>query len=107
MRNALVSPDGKWLAFGHNSEIWVAPLGKEPVKEEEIRQLSPEGGFSFAFMPDSSALIYAAGNRVWRHPLAGGEREEILIQLTVDWRLKPWAYVRSTPIATSRESSRS
>ena len=79
--NALVSPDGKWLAFRRNTEIWVAPLGKEPVKEEEIRQLSPEGGFSFAFMPDGPAVIYAAGNRVWRHPLAGGEREEIPIRL--------------------------
>ncbi|MFQ5927987.1 MAG: hypothetical protein ACE5MH_11200, partial [Terriglobia bacterium] len=79
--SALVSPDGKWLAFRRNTEIWVAPLGKEPVKEEETRQLSPEGGFSFAFMPDGSAVIYAAGNRVWRHPLAGGEREEIPIRL--------------------------
>jgi imidazolonepropionase-like amidohydrolase len=26
-------------------------------------------------------VIYAAGNRVWRHPLAGGEREEIPIRL--------------------------
>jgi imidazolonepropionase-like amidohydrolase/Tol biopolymer transport system component len=81
LSHALVSPDGKWLAFRRNSEIWVAPLGKEPVKEEEIRQLSPEGWFSFAFMPDGPAVIYAAGNRVWRHPLAGGEREEIPIRL--------------------------
>lgn len=81
LARALVSRDGHWLAFRRNSEIWVAPLGAKPVGEEDIRLLSPEGGDSFAFTPDGSALIYAAGNRVWRHPLGGGEREEILIRL--------------------------
>ena len=81
---ALVSPDGKWLAFQRNSELWVAPLGNEPVREEHIRQLSAEGGFSFVFTPDGSAVIYAAGNRVWRHPLAGGERKEIPIRLELE-----------------------
>jgi imidazolonepropionase-like amidohydrolase/Tol biopolymer transport system component len=75
-----VSPDGKWLAFRRKIEIWVAALSKEPVREEDVRQLSPEAD-SFAFTPDSSALVYSVGNRVWRHPLAGGEREEIPIRL--------------------------
>ncbi len=79
--DARVSPDGKWLAFRRKVDIWVAPLGKEPVKEDDVRRLSPEGGYSFAFTPDGSAVIYAAGNRVWRHPLTGGERVEIPIRL--------------------------
>ncbi|MEE9533605.1 MAG: amidohydrolase family protein, partial [Acidimicrobiia bacterium] len=79
--NALVSPDGKWLALLRNTEIWIAELGTELLKDEDVRQFSPEGGFRFAFMPDGPAVIYAAGNRVWRHPLAGGEREEIPIRL--------------------------
>lgn len=78
---ALVSPDEKWVAFKRNSEIWLAPLQHIPIREEHARRLSPEGGDSFAFAPDGSALIYAAGNRVWRHPLNGGEREEIPIRL--------------------------
>ena len=81
VRSALVSPDGKWLAFERNAEIWLAPLGTEPVDEEDVRQLSPEGSRWFAFTPDGSAVIYATGNRVWRHPLAGGEREEIPTRL--------------------------
>jgi imidazolonepropionase-like amidohydrolase len=46
-----------------------------------VRRLSPEGGRNFSFTPDSSAVIYAAGHRVWRHPLAGGPREEIPLRL--------------------------
>ncbi|MGH9788507.1 MAG: amidohydrolase family protein, partial [Candidatus Acidiferrales bacterium] len=57
----------------------MAPVDKERVKE--VRQFSDEGGDTFAFTPDASALVYAAGNRVWRHPLTGGEREEIPIRL--------------------------
>ncbi|MHC4508862.1 MAG: amidohydrolase family protein [Planctomycetota bacterium] len=75
-----VSPDGKWLAFRRKIEIWVAPLSKEPVTEEDVRQLSPEAD-SFAFTPDGSGLVYSAGNRIWRHPLGDGERKEIPIRL--------------------------
>ncbi|MGI8783114.1 MAG: amidohydrolase family protein [Acidobacteriota bacterium] len=78
---ALVSPDGKWLAFRRNAEIWVARFDREPVTDDDVRQLSPEGSNTFAFTPDGAALTYAVGNRVWRHPLAGGERQEISIRL--------------------------
>ena len=78
---ALVSPDGKWLAFRRRLEIWVARLSAAQIKEEDVRELSPEGGNSFAFTPDSSAVIYSSGNHVWRHPLGGGEPEQITIRL--------------------------
>ncbi|MEE8607733.1 MAG: amidohydrolase family protein [Nitrospiraceae bacterium] len=108
LSDALVSPDGKWFAFKRNTEIWIAPLITEPVREEHIRQFSAEGGDTFAFTPDSSALIYAAGNRVWRHPLAGGpssvardgerksnhEREEIPIRLELPRPTPPPVLVR-------------
>ena len=91
LTRALVSPAGTWLAFQRNTEIWVAPLGPaapdsaglgtEQVREEHVRRLSPEGGDTFAFTPAGSAVIYSAGNRVWQHPVAGGEREEIPIRL--------------------------
>ncbi len=79
----LVSPDGEWLAFRRNMEIWVAPLGTEPVSEQHVRQLSLGGGDTFSFAPDGSALIYATGNRVWWQPLAGGPPEEIPIRLAL------------------------
>ncbi|UCC71021.1 MAG: PD40 domain-containing protein [Gemmatimonadota bacterium] len=76
-----VSPDGTWLAFARNREIWIAPFGDELVTEDEVRRLTRDGGKTFTFAPDGSALIYAAGPRVWRHPLDGGERVEIPIRL--------------------------
>jgi imidazolonepropionase-like amidohydrolase len=76
-----VSPDGKWLAFRRNKEIWIAPLSNIPVTDDQARQLSPEGGDSFVFISDSSALIFSAGNNVWRQPVASGERSEIPVRL--------------------------
>jgi imidazolonepropionase-like amidohydrolase/Tol biopolymer transport system component len=81
----LLSPDGRWLAFRRNAEIWLAPLDHGIVRSEHVRRASFEGGDQFAFTPDATALLYAAGNRVWRQPLAGGERVEVPIQL----RLRP------------------
>ena len=81
LSDGLVSADGKWLAFRRNEEIWVAPMRAGPVKEDHVRRLSTEGGRNFAFTPDSSAVIYAAGRRVWRHPLSGGQRAEIPLHL--------------------------
>jgi Tol biopolymer transport system component len=76
-----VSPDGKWLAFRRNKEIWIAPFGNIPVSDDQVRQLSAEGGDSFAFIFDSSALVYSVGNNVWRQPVAGGERQQIPVRL--------------------------
>jgi Tol biopolymer transport system component/imidazolonepropionase-like amidohydrolase len=81
LNDARVSPDGKWLAFRRNSEIWVAPLGPKPIEEENVRRLSPEGGATFGFTADASAVIYSVGDRVWRHPLDGGKRQEIPVRL--------------------------
>ena len=92
--DGLVSPDGTWLAFQRNGELWVAPLGTEPVDEEDLRQLSPEGGRTFAYTSDGSAVIYAAGSRVWRQPLAGGDREEIPIRLELERPTPPPVLVR-------------
>ena len=72
----------------------MAPLGKELIKEEDVRQFSPEGGSAFAFTPDGSAVIYAAGDRVWRQPLGGGERKEIPIRLELPRPTPPPALLR-------------
>jgi len=79
--DAIISPDEKWIAFRQSSEIWVAPLSTKPVKEEKVRRLSTEGGTSFAFTSDGSAVIYSAGNRVWLQPITGNDRKEVTINL--------------------------
>jgi imidazolonepropionase-like amidohydrolase/Tol biopolymer transport system component len=76
-----VSPDGKWLAFRRNKEIWIASLSSLPVTDDQARQLSAEGGDSFIFTGDSSALIFSARNNVWRQPVRGGERKQIPVRL--------------------------
>jgi Tol biopolymer transport system component/imidazolonepropionase-like amidohydrolase len=76
-----VSPDGKWLAFRRNKEIWIAPFGGVPITDDQAREFSAEGGDSFVFVNDSSALIFSAGNAVWRQPVAGGERKQIPVRL--------------------------
>lgn len=81
LARAIVSPDGEWLAFQRNFEIWVARLNGRPIGERDVRLLSGDGGASFAFTPDGSALIYASGTRVWIHALHGGVRREIPIDL--------------------------
>jgi Tol biopolymer transport system component len=86
--DGLISPNGKWLAFRRNKEIWIAPFGRTPITDDQVRKFSAEGGDSFAFTSDSSALVYSAGNNVWRQPLAGGERKQIPVRLELP-RLTP------------------
>ena len=101
LNRALASPEGKWLAFKRNTEIWVAPLGAELVREENVRRLSRDGGYSFTFTPDGSAVIYAAGNRVWRHSLDGRERDEIPIRLALPRPTPPPLLVRRVRVLDS------
>lgn len=92
-----LSADGQTLYFSTKAggvEIWAAPLGSESVKEEDIRQPSPEGGGHYTFTSDGSALIYSVGNRIWLQPLDGGEREEIPVRLELQRPTPPPLLVR-------------
>jgi imidazolonepropionase-like amidohydrolase len=80
---AIVSPDGQWLVFGRDFGIWVARLGSGHIEETHIRQLSPEGEGDFSLSADGMAVVYAAGNHVWRQPLDGSAREELPVHLTL------------------------
>lgn len=77
VHEGLVSNGGKWLAMRSNSEIWIAPMGATPVADAQLKRVSTEGGRSFAFTPDSSALMYSHAGKVWRLPLTGGSRTEM------------------------------
>ena len=81
VHEGLVSPDGRWFAHRRNSEILVAPMSAAPIRDAQLRRFSAEGGRSFAFTLDSSAIVYSAGGRVWRQPLGGGSRTEIAVRL--------------------------
>jgi len=81
--DGLVSPDGKWLAFRRNIEIWLAPMKSGLLKDQDFQRFSSEGGRSFAFTADASAIIYSEGRRVWRRSIQGGRATEIPIRLTL------------------------
>ena len=81
--DGLVSPDGKWLAFRRNSEIWLAPLSAGILKDQDFRRFSAEGGRSFAFTADSSSIVYSEGARVWRQPVQGAKATELAVRLTL------------------------
>ncbi len=78
LSGGLVSPDGRWLAFRRNTEIWLALRGSESIREKDVRRLSVEGGDSFAFTPDGSALVYSAAGQVFRHSLGGTSLDSVI-----------------------------
>ena len=89
VHEGLVSTDGKWLALQRNSEIWIAPMGATPVADAQLKRVSTEGGRSFAFTPDSSALIYSYAGKVWRLPVTGGSRTEIPFRASLSRDVAP------------------
>jgi imidazolonepropionase-like amidohydrolase/Tol biopolymer transport system component len=78
-----VSPDGKWFACRRNTEVWIAPLASTPIQDGQLRLVTDDCSRSFTFTPDSSDILYSAGNRVWRQAVAGGDRVEVPIRLTL------------------------
>jgi len=79
--DGLVSPDGKWVAFRRNTEIWLARMAPGVLKDQDFKQFSAEGGRSFSFTSDSSAIVYSEGRRVWRKPVEHGPATEIPVRL--------------------------
>ncbi len=79
--DATISPDGKWVVFRQNEEIWVSPLGRAPITATSARRVAEDGGLNYSFSPDSRYLIYSTGARVWRQPIERGRRSEIRVQI--------------------------
>lgn len=95
VHEGLVSPDGKWFAQRRNSEIWVAPMGAAPVTDGQLRRFSSAGGRSFSFTPNSSAIVYSAGSRIYRQPLSSGRSTQMSARIEV----RP---TRPAPLLVSR-----
>ncbi len=83
VHDGLVSPDGKWLAFRRNTEIWLARMQPRVLRDADFHRFTVQGGRSFVFTPDSSAILYSEGAHVWRQPLEGGRATEIPVRLTL------------------------
>lgn len=87
--DALVSPDGRWLALRRNDEILLARRGSAPLRDADFTRISLVGGRSFAFTPDSRAIVCADGARVLRVPLAGGAATPIPVRLAPPRKVAP------------------
>jgi imidazolonepropionase-like amidohydrolase len=99
LHDPLLSPDGQWLAFRRNQEIWLTRVDRETESgEEQIRRISGEGGDNFNFTPDGTALVYASGNEVWRQPIPSGERVRIPIRLDLRSSSPPSMLVRNVRV---------
>ncbi|OQY92163.1 MAG: hypothetical protein B6D37_15265 [Sphingobacteriales bacterium UTBCD1] len=81
--DALVSPDGKWVTFRRNAEIWIARQKEGLLKDEDFKQFSKEGGRSYSFTADGSFIVYSEGTKVWKKSLAGGAAMEIPVHLKI------------------------
>ncbi len=95
VHNAQVSPDGKWVAFNRNHEIWLGSMQSRLLKDEDFQRISYDGGRSFAFTHDSSAIIYSEGSRVWRREIQAKKAREIPVQLAL-------SRVTGSPLLISR-----
>ena len=87
--DALVSADGKWVAFRRNTEVWLARMQARPLTDGDFHRFSGEGGRSFGFTPDSSAIVYSEGAHVWRQPVEGGRALEIPVHVTLRRAIAP------------------
>ena len=77
------------------TEIWVAPLGSQPVKADAPSRFSPLGGHDFSFTPDGASLIYSTGADVWLKPLNGGGQKQLPIQLKLSTAPPPPVLLRN------------
>lgn len=89
VHDGLVSPDGKWVAFRRNTEIWVARIQNRVLTDRDFHRFSAQGGRSFVFTPDSSAIVYSEGTRVWRQAVENGRPAEISVHLTLHRKEAP------------------
>jgi Tol biopolymer transport system component/imidazolonepropionase-like amidohydrolase len=99
LHDPLLSPDGQWLAYRRNHEVWLARVdGEVGTGEGQIRRMSDEGGDNFSFTPEGTELLYASGGRVWRQAISGGERVEIPVRLPMHSPIPPAVLIRGVHV---------
>ncbi|HJT89656.1 MAG TPA: amidohydrolase family protein, partial [Bryobacteraceae bacterium] len=101
VHDGLVSPDGKWLAFRRNTEIWLGRMQSRVLTDADFHRFSEEGGRSFEFTPDSSAILYSEGPHVWRQPVEGGRASEIPVHVTLQRHVAPPLLIRNVKVLDS------
>ncbi|HMP17415.1 MAG TPA: hypothetical protein PKD72_10355, partial [Gemmatales bacterium] len=90
VNNPALSPDGQWLAFDWNGDIWLASSNGGPVKQLTThpgRDRDPK------FSPDGKTLAFISdrdnGNQVYLMPVEGGMPRQITFH-TSGYSLLGW-----------------
>ena len=73
---AIVSPDGRWVAFQSQRRLWVRPL--ESLEERAVPE-SDDTSVAI-WSPDSRWLAYQSGGRLLKVPVEGG-RPQVIARL--------------------------
>jgi hypothetical protein len=84
--------------FRRNRSILAASLADNSIQDGDVREISSQGGDTFAFTPDGSSVIYSVGRQVWRQPLSGAPRQEIPIRLGISPPVPPPLLLRAVRV---------
>ena len=92
---AAPSPDGTWVAFQEDNDVYLSPLPPPSVTSPvrivrgegivPIRQLSRQGGL-FLRWRGASTVEYGSADRHYRHDLDTGRTDTVQVRLTVPRR---------------------
>ena len=82
---------GQWMArpIQNRRGIELFTLVGESGARANARVFTDPDGQEFSFTPDGSALLYVAGNKLWRQPLTDGTPQEIPIRLKLKAPVPP------------------
>lgn len=83
VHEAQVSPDGKWFAQRRNSGIWLAPMSASGITDADLHRVSEVGGRSFAFTPDSTAIVFSDSGKVFRLRVPDGKATRLPTRIEV------------------------
>lgn len=87
--DALISPDGKWITFRRNAEIWIASLKNEILTDKDFKLFSKTGGRSFAFTGNGSAILFSDGNRIFEKNVSNHATTTIAVNLKLPRMIPP------------------
>ena len=98
--NANWSPDGKWIVFEKNTQIYKAPFKNDSIDITRIQQLTFEGrNFFPAWSPDGEWIVYDSNadspngmKFVWKMKVDGSEKRRIAYEPAMgEIRMPHWS----------------
>ncbi len=92
------SPDKQRIILWRGTGIWQMPAGPQVGATAVAGELTADGGATFAFTPDGTALVYATGRTIWHHPLPDGPAEPIPVRVSLPRPVAPAVLLRGVRV---------